>query len=77
MTFRILGKSKSTKNLKKYRFKIWSKSDMEVVVEASTRDEARAILDDEMRHDRVDLSGLGDSAGSGGTVYKGIVKEGE
>ena len=48
---------------------------MEIIVEGSTRDEARAILDDEMLHERVDLSGLGDSAGSGGTVYKGVVKE--
>lgn len=62
--------------MKKYRFEIWTKDTYEIIVEATSKQEAEKILNDNLDHEKYDFRYLPMETESK-TVYKGIVKKKE
>ena len=60
--------------MKKYRFEIWTRDTYEIIVEATSKQEAEKILNDNLDNEKYDFRYLPMET-DGKTVYKGIVKE--
>ena len=60
--------------MKKYRFEIWTRDTYEIIVEATSKQEAEKILNDNLDNEKYDFRYLPMET-DGKTVYKGIVRE--
>lgn len=60
--------------MKKYRFEIWTRDTYEIIVEATSKQEAKKILNDNLDNEKYDFRYLPMET-DGKTVYKGIVRE--